>query len=348
FPDWLAQGTRPPDIDVHVWNGMGEQFQKQYIQAEREKAVAKDWPPPEFDVTGPPPPFIDAMTWGHLSSEGRKALFQQQWQAAVREQTNLLFAPGGVPPGGTVVEHPFLGVDSDLGRGKTGLWLDLALNPNPAADGAQYLNLSKVLGPGWPVENYNLCGPLAVGGSLGLDPRQALTAFSNDTVVNGAYALSEGLTTVGTQLVDMYEVEGWTAEASSLDNKPPHEMARLISEGKQLIALVNIDTKGADGMLKSFGDSTKKVAHWVNVLAVEQTGSGDWMVRVYNPYENREEVYPWTDFHASWSKTGVEVQVEKTEEEKTEAEKAMNAPVYKTVYDFNHAYGIVVATPPDK
>jgi hypothetical protein len=124
----------------------------------------------------------------------------------------------------------------------------------------------------------------------------------------------------------MYEAAGVTAEYSAGQFTQPQDMARLLAEGKLLTAVVNIDTTGAGGMLRDFDDSTKQVAHWVNVRAVEQTGNGEWMVRVYNPFENREEVYSWDEFKESWSKTG-------GKNDKGESW-------------FNQAYGMVVATPP--
>jgi len=303
FPDWLAQGTCPPNMNIHLWNGMSPQFQKEYIQAEREKAVAKDWPPPEFDLNGPPPPSIDAMTWGHLSSEGRQAILRQDWQAAVREHTSLLF--DGIPAGGTRVDHPFLGVDSELGRGQVGMWKEFAVQLGSAA---QYFNVNKVFDEGvWEKAHYNLCGPLSVGASLDLNPQEALTEFRDTNGSATAAVLKENQTTEGSQLMAMYVHAGWKATYDRDELPPPQDMARLLADGKQLITLVNINVPDAGGKLAPYNttsaDDQTRVAHWVNVLAVEQTGTGDWMVRVYNPFDNREEVYGWNDFTTSWGMT---------------------------------------------
>ncbi|MCY1022253.1 SH3 domain-containing protein [Pyxidicoccus sp. MSG2] len=322
FPDWLVKGTRPPDMDIPIWNALPPENRAQLIQAEREKAMAAALPPPDFDVNGPPPPSIDAQTWHHIPPEDRQAIFQEQWQAAVREQTNLVF--NGVPEGGVRVEHPFLGVDSELGRGQAGQWSRYAVQEGAAA---QYLNLQEVFGKGWPTTHYNLCGPLAVGASLGLTPQQALRLFKDSDGANSEGALKSGTTTANDQLEKMYGAAGWTSEYKTNDILKPWDMAKLLSDGKQLIALVNIDTRGAGGMLRDFDDSTKQVSHWVNVRAVEQAGNGEWMVRVYNPFENSEEVYSYAEFQESWSKTFGGYDDEGN-----------------TLY--NRPYGLLVATPP--
>jgi hypothetical protein len=318
-----VQGTRPPGIDIPIWNALPQESRDQIIQAEREKAVAEAWPLPEFDVNGPPPPSIDRQLWNHLPSEDRQAIFREQWQAAVREQTSLLF--NGVPGGGVRADSPFLGADSMLGRGQVGQWSRYAVQEGSAA---QYLNLEKVFGEGWPQTHYNLCGPLAVGASLGMTPQQALALFRDSNGAVSETKLKGRGTTEGGDLMRMYEAAGWTAEYKAGQLPQPEDMARLLAEGKQLIAVVNIDTSPSkDGMLRDFDDSTKQVAHWVNVRSVEEGANGEWMVRVYNPFENREEVYSWADFEASWNKTGG------TNEDGTSW--------------FNQSYGMVVATAPE-
>ncbi|RKH86711.1 SH3 domain-containing protein [Corallococcus sp. AB045] len=328
-PRWMADGTRPPDIEMHVWNALPQESRAEIIQTAREKVVAENWPMPEFDVNGPPPSTVDSLVWDHLPPEGKQSLFQQEWQAAVREQTSLIF--DGVPEDGAVAEHPFLGVDSSLGNGQVGEWLDNALQEGSAA---QYINLEKALGPGWRQVHYNLCGPLAVGASLGMSPKEALTAFA----ATSAGILNSGDTTTATPLAKVYEARGWTTgyTSGSASMPAPEDMARMLDDGKALIALVNIDTKigdeDKDGMLRLHGDSTKAVSHWVNVRAVEDNGNGGWTVRVYNPFENREEIYSWEDFEASWGTNGGMVPSTEVEGE--------------FVFRFNAGHGLLVATPP--
>ncbi|MCP3137596.1 SH3 domain-containing protein [Pyxidicoccus xibeiensis] len=323
FPEWLVEGTRPPDLERVMWTALGPEGQQRFIQAEREKAVAQDWPMPDFDPNGPPPPSIDRQTWHHLPPEDRQAVFQEQWQAAVREQTDLLF--NGVTEGGVRVKSPFLGVDSELGRGQVGQWSRYAVQDGASA---QYFNLETVFGEGWRNTHYNLCGPLAVGASLGLTPQQALTLFKDSNGATSASVLNSGNSTSRDDLMAMYGKADWTSRYVAGETRPPAELARLLAEGNQLIALVNIDTADAYGKLRDFGVSTKQVAHWVNVRAVEQDANGEWMVRVYNPYENSEEVYSWADFEVAWSKSG-----------------GKNA---KGVEWTNNPYGMVVATPPSE
>lgn len=324
FPDWVAQGTQPPFMDPAEWEAMGQAGQARFIQDSREHVVAKTWPQPEFDVNGPPPPSIDMLAWSHLPDDAKQVIFAQQWQAAVREQTDLLF--NGVPEGGAIVEHSFLGVDSELGRGKVGQWLKYTANP-AAESAAQYLNLRTLFGGDWPKVHNNLCGPLAVGASLGKTIQQALTLFKESV---SADVLKGGGVTSGAQLMAMYTAAGWTSEYRGSQMTKPEDMSRLLAEGKQLTALVNIHTTASEnGMLNplDMGSRQTRVAHWVDVLSVEETPNGDWMVRVYNPFENREEVYSWNDFQAAWADTygGKNEKGEDT---------------------FNQDYGMIIATPP--
>lgn len=307
FPQWMADGTRPPDIEMHVWNALPKESRAEIIQTARETVVAENWPMPEFDVNGPPPSSVSSMAWSHLPPEGKQALFQQEWRAAVHEQTEMLF--NGVKDGGEVPEHSFLGTASTLGRGKAGEWREFAVHPHSAA---QYLNLNSMWGGDWRTVHKNLCGPLAVGASMGVLPQEALTRFaaSNGDISEGL--LNTGYTTGKDDLIPMYTAEKWTTDYSSGDALPPEDFARFLADGKSLVALVNINPDGADGMLRAGG-----TAHFVNVRAVEENGNGDWMVRVYNPYQNREEVYSWKDFKASWTQT-----------------------------EGNNAYGLLIATPP--
>ncbi|RKH94383.1 SH3 domain-containing protein [Corallococcus sp. AB038B] len=306
FPQWMADGTRPPDIEMHVWNALPKESRAEIIQTAREKVVAENWPMPEFDVNGPPPPSFSSMAWSHLPSESKQAIFQQEWQAAVSEQTQKLFS--GVQSGGEVLEHSFLGTDSTLGRGKVGEWREFAVNPDSAA---QYLNLNSMLGDGWPRVHNNLCGPLAVGASMGLLPQEALTLFAASSDTNEGW-LKTGDPTGKDDLIPMYAAENWTTDYTSGNPLSEEDFARFLADGKSLVALVNINPDGADGMLRAGG-----TAYFVNVRAVEENGNGDWMVRVYNPYQNREEVYSWKDFKASWTQT-----------------------------EGNNAYGLLIATPP--
>ncbi|RKG67365.1 SH3 domain-containing protein [Corallococcus sp. CA054B] len=293
-PAWLANGTNPPEIEVHVWTKLSQAARDEVRLDGWEAVVAKTWPMPEFDVNGPPPPSVDPLVWNHLPPEGKQSLFREEWQAAVHEHASLLFK--GVPEGGVRVDHPFLGTDSSLGRGKVDQWREFAVNPNSAA---QYLNLHQMLGDGWRTSHKNLCGPLAVGASMGLPPDEALALFKDSDGATSANLLNGGGTTDNADLMQMYEAAGWSSKYKAEKALPPEEFARFLANGDTLVALVDIDTgTKADGKLSASG-----TAHWVNVRAVEEGANGEWTVRVYNPFQNREEVYSWKDFEASWAKT---------------------------------------------
>jgi hypothetical protein len=80
----------------------------------------------------------------------------------------------------------------------------------------------------------------------------------------------------------------------------PEKLEGILSQGASLMVLVNINGD-KDGMLEGAGTSTDDITHWVNVLSVTEAPNGQTYVRVYNPYQNREEVYSWSEFQTAWS-----------------------------------------------
>lgn len=326
FPEWMEKGTRPPQIDPQMWEAMPPASREAVIREQRERTVAASYPEPDWIRQGSNPPDMTPQQWQELPREEREAITRygrEQWRAAVRQQTDFLF--NGVPEGGVRMDASFLGINgaSQLGDGQVGQWNQYAVQLGNAA---QYLNLERMFGTGegWPKMHFNLCGPLAVGASLGLGPLEALTLFKDISTQSADKLKGQG-TTTDTNLIRMYEAARWTATDSNQEMQP-QELARYLANGQQLVALVNIDTEGANGMLRPLDDSTKKVAHWVNVRAVDQAANGEWVVRVYNPFHNREEVYSWSEFKEAWQQT----QAKNDEGD----------------YVNNNPYGLIVATPP--
>ena len=244
-----------------------------------------------------------------------------------RDVLNIFF--GGFTPdeNGMMTASQSLSHNYGAGRDSWEFYWDEKLKPNAA----QYLDLSlgELMGYGYPV-HYNLCGQLAVMASLGLDLQEGLQFFAGietsqpkfengeqvynengDPVwesITGADILKEEYAgTYGWQLAAFMEEAGagdYGFEVGS-SGKPPYnadELAQAIASGNPPVALVSIDTSD-DGSLGSKDESTTPAAHWVTVLGVMPTQNGEPVVRVYNPYQNREELYSWSTFEAAWGST---------------------------------------------
>ena len=75
----------------------------------------------------------------------------------------------------------------------------------------------------------------------------------------------------------------------------------MLEKGDKPIALVTID---GNGKLSAFDDLSNPISHWVWVQDMITTKSGETLVRLYNPFSNKEEIYSWDEFSTAWNKTG--------------------------------------------
>lgn len=66
-----------------------------------------------------------------------------------------------------------------------------------------------------------------------------------------------------------------------------------------LITLANLDRQTGLVLSYSYQQVSSHIPHWVLVLQVIQGQDGTY-IRLYNPYQNREEIYRWEDFYATW------------------------------------------------
>jgi hypothetical protein len=157
--------------------------------------------------------------------------------------------------------------------------------------------------------------------SLGLDLQTGLQIFSamqtsRPVYENGSPVWEDILEepregTYGHQLTAFLETAGagdYKYDVGAY-GEPPYsqdEIGEMVAEGHPLIALVNLNTNNNNGHLAARDPSappTTQVAHWVSILGIVPTESGEPVVRVYNPYQNREELYIWTTFEEAWSST---------------------------------------------
>jgi hypothetical protein len=170
--------------------------------------------------------------------------------------------------------------------------------------------------------NANLCGQLAVIAALGFDLKEAMGIFArldlrgydeefnyNNEVSNGYEILQEDITTSYLTLMDYIDVLSDGKFKTELRRKgkdplnTPEKFAEQINSGNVVIACVTIDTS-KEGQLMDMESSSTDTAHWVWVQEIIPTKEDDNpLVRVYNPYMNREEIYDWETFSGAHEAT---------------------------------------------
>jgi hypothetical protein len=313
-PSWLTQRTRPPYIAPDTWKALPPSERSEIINDALRawKAHEADLAPPAWLVEGSRPPFISEGTWNRIGMAERIATIADSraaWQAYQQEALDLLF--NGMPRVDGVIQEPYL-VQHPLGdvyqlgfgSGVSGTWASY----QGSANAAQYLDLRRLLGDGYPAAHYNLCGQLAVAQTLGLSVRDGLRLFSE--MSNGQYnsVLTNARQTTGFgDLMAMFRAAGWTATYRNQGTHPRSlgtaaDLEAALAGGNGVIALVNINGTGRLQSV-SASDQDRDIAHWVTVMGVEQSPAGETQVRVYNPFTNHEEVYTWETFEAAWSQT---------------------------------------------
>ncbi|MEW6718797.1 MAG: hypothetical protein AB1345_15020, partial [Chloroflexota bacterium] len=283
--NWLEQGERPPWISEARWNLLPPE--------EREDIIAdlKD-------------------IWGEWKQRAaNRPNFSQQ---ALFEEFELNFT--GVSKDGQHAKSTSL--SHGFGQGLAP-W---AQYHNPGENAAQYLNMRKILGAAYPATSHkNLCGELAVIAVADKTLEDGLQIFSNTTVsrfneannqwvfIKGAEILKSNETTWAHQLAQFFKAMGWEARSRNRHSAIPSPadapmIDSMLTEGKALVALVTIDGS-RDGMLTPLAESLRPIAHWVAITSVFKTRAGDTFMRVYNPYQNREELYSWPHFRQAWQMT---------------------------------------------
>jgi hypothetical protein len=138
----------------------------------------------------------------------------------------------------------------------------------------------------------NLCGELSVLASVGeTDITKGLSIFANKVPGGLATLQDPGKGTIKDTLMKFYRELGWKAESHSDAMPTPESLATGLADGHKYIFGTRLDT--GSGLLT---DSSKYAPHWVALTDVFQDPSGQVFVQVYNPYNNREEIYSWDYF----------------------------------------------------
>jgi hypothetical protein len=192
--------------------------------------------------------------------------------------------------------HPLLRLPSDPeieGARKAG---------QPAA---QYINIKDALG--WGQINHNLCGEFCVAALCAGDVSPSLNQWLSSYA--GAKDILEK--DRGTSIADLQAMldifkkkyEFFRAEASVAPMTPGY-MRKMLDTGRMAISGVGITNMG---VLKW----NSGIRHWVVIEDIVIVGSSGW-VRLYNPFPNREEVYPFDVVFDTLSRSGIGLWVEPT------------------------------------
>ena len=157
--------------------------------------------------------------------------------------------------------------------------------------------------------HYNLCGEIVASVTVGVDPVDGLIAFEQTS--RGAEILGDH--TVGTnsnELIDLLDENGWEGQRVGNAGDPypwsddrgwepkPDQVSDHLREGRAVIALVNLEKLNA---FVEPVDGRNDATHWVSILQVVTGSDGEASVRIFNPYENREEWYSFDHLVESWT-----------------------------------------------
>ena len=225
----------------------------------------------------------------------------------------------GLPEGTDYQVARFATLSHGFGRG----WRPWEDYTAEGVSAAQYFRMRALAEEwGWDdVNNYpgrhvNLCGELSVIGTVGGTVPDGLDLF-NDLDFNvvqtatvgrgtehertiqlnsGADILQHNLGTWASHLEEFFEAYEREAVVDTGD-ATVEDLAEEFESGRAVVALVELST--ANGFLEPEGGT----AHWVSVLQVLHTRDGEDIVRIYNPFQNREEYYRWNHFYDCWTQT---------------------------------------------
>jgi hypothetical protein len=153
--------------------------------------------------------------------------------------------------------------------------------------GAQYININAATG--WSKINRNLCGQFCAA-ALGASD---VIPFLKSWIASYKNAKDILRTDFGTTIVDLESMldvfkkpyEFFRAEASVIPLTPAY-LRKVLDSGR--MALVGTGINTAAGQLKWSYPSR----HWVVIEDFVRVGNSGW-VRLYNPFPDKEEVYPY-------------------------------------------------------
>jgi hypothetical protein len=171
--------------------------------------------------------------------------------------------------------------------------------------GAQYIDIGAALG--YALIQHNLCGQLCVAALIGSDVipvlKRSLEAFPS---ARELLAQDRGTTTLDVEaLLTLVgkKYEFFRAEPSIAPLTPEY-LRRSLDGGRMAIVLTGVTGLGVIR-------ASSKILHWVVLEDVFPVANSAW-VRIYNPFQNREEVYPLEAVFNPISKSTIGLWIEPT------------------------------------
>lgn len=140
--------------------------------------------------------------------------------------------------------------------------------------------------------HFSLCGEFCVAAIGGVDVLPLLKKWLESKYLRAPAILAdphEG-TSAG-DLQTLLKVIGLNSEIASSTPNTPQAIKERLNAGQFMIASCGINSTGR---IKANG----KIRHWVVIEDVIASGTSGW-VRVYNPFQNRDEVYNFSMFLTS-------------------------------------------------
>ncbi len=195
----------------------------------------------------------------------------------------------------------------DLSRPRLHMPADPEIQAARAAGrvGAQYIEISAVIGSA--AIHYNLCGELCAAALGGTDLIPFLQQWMKG-YVGASSILKEDVGTSIQDLQTMLDVFGkkyeyFRAEASVMPITPGY-VRRMLDSGRMAIVGTGITYTGVVKW-------NSHIRHWIVIEDILRVGNSGW-VRIYNPFSDSEEVYPFNVVFDSVSCSAMGLWVEAT------------------------------------
>jgi hypothetical protein len=151
----------------------------------------------------------------------------------------------------------------------------------------QYINIQNAIGKN--KINFNLCGEFCVAAICGVDVIPLLKQWYSTGLARAKTVLENDRGTVIYDLQNMLSLYNLKSELfrpePSVAPATPAYLEKMLNAGKKAIIGSGITSRGEI----SYNGS---IRHWLVLEEIIRMGNSGW-VRVYNPFFNQEEVYPY-------------------------------------------------------
>jgi hypothetical protein len=169
--------------------------------------------------------------------------------------------------------------------------------------GAQYIEISKAIGSA--AIKHNLCGEFCAAALGGVDVipflrgwltacKPAMLILKND-LGTSTFDLQTMLDSLNKKC-ELFRAEG------SVSPLTPTYLRKMLDSGRMAIVGTGITY---NGIVKC----GSRIRHWIVIEDVVRVGNGGW-IRVYNPFPDREEVYPFEAVFDTSSRSAIGLWVE--------------------------------------